>query len=165
MNAPTTQRAAPSAEGNVFERWSALRPEAGAPREPLTTGCVRATGACSCEACVAHEADARAIRAAVADALVECGVSKAAALFVRRGTLDDEALAIVRDECARVEETKSAPKRSVLLAWLGDLVAGRHDRIDRSAAAWDRADCVLCARAAFDVAALTCDRCAAEVVP
>ena len=62
---------------HTFSPWFALRPSAGAPREPLTTGCVRAAGPCTCEGCTAREADARAMRALVAATMVECGASKA----------------------------------------------------------------------------------------
>lgn len=164
MNAPTTQRAAVP-EGNVFERWAALRPAADAPREPLALGCVRATGACSCEACAVLEADARTIRALVADTMIECGAMKATALLVRRGFFDAEALDAVREGCEDISESKNGPMRSLMLAWVEDLVAGRHDRIERSDAAWHRTDCVPCGRAAFDTAAPCCDRCAGEVTP
>lgn len=137
----------------LSRRYAAPSPEA------LDVGCVRAVGACSCEACEALAADTRAIRGVVADTLAEMHVSAAAQLLVRRGILDVDAVAAVKAACASIDG--SAP-RVLVLAWINDLAAGRHDRIDRSNAAWSRrpACCITCARDAFLEGADRCADCA-----
>lgn len=144
----------------LSRRYAAPSPEA------LDVGCLRAVGACSCEACKALAADTRAIRGVVADTLRDLGANAAAQLLVRRGILDTDAVAAVKAACARVSEGEG---RVLVFAWVDDLAAGRHDRIDRSHAVWSRAPgrghyhgCVACATAAFDTGADRCDGCATD---
>lgn len=102
-------------------------------------------------------ADRARMRGIVASALDAYDLSPCSVLMVRRGILDDEAFRALAADCLDIDSTAG---RELVLAWLTDLRAGRHDRIERSDTVWCRTQCVACGTDAFYLAAEHCERCA-----